>query len=199
MENYDRLMENHIASFSGNKPSLLLQVCCAPCLTAVLERLYPHFEVTLFYFNPNTHPEEEYEKRYLEIPKFLRSAGMENVPVVRGDYDAGAFFTAAQGLEAEPEGGARCTECFRLRLGETARLAKEMGFSHFCTTLTVSPHKNAALINSIGEELSRTYGVTWLPSDFKKRDGYRRSVTMSAEHGLYRQCYCGCVYSDNRR
>ena len=192
---FQKEMEAEISALGGTRPRLLLHACCAPCASAVLERLYPHFDVTLFYFNPNTHPEEEYEKRGGELPKLLRAAGMEDVPILWGEYDPDRFFAAAAGLENEPEGGARCEKCFDLRLSGTAEAAKERGFAYFCTTLTVSPHKNAALINAIGEDLAARRGVKWLPADFKKKDGYLRSIRLSREYGLYRQCWCGCTFS----
>ena len=192
---FQREMEAEISALGGTRPRLLLHACCAPCTSAVLERLYPHFEVTLFYFNPNTHPEEEYEKRGGELPKLLRAAGMEDVPILRGEYKPERFFEAAKGFEGEPEGGVRCKTCFDLRLSGTAEAAKTGGFDYFCTTLTVSPHKNAALINAIGEELAARWGVKWLPADFKKKDGYLRSIRLSQAYGLYRQCYCGCTFS----
>lgn len=192
---FNREFESLCDSLGGRRPGLLLQVCCAPCLSAVLERVYPYFDVTLYYFNPNTHPEEEYEKRFGEIPKLLRASGREDVPIIRGEYDTAAFFGVAKALASEPEGGARCAECFKLRLGSTAARARELGFEYFGTTLTVSPHKNAGLINELGDSIGAEAGVKWLPSDFKKRDGYLRSIRLSREYGLYRQCWCGCVYS----
>lgn len=192
---YNRIMETEIASLGGKKPDLLLHSCCAPCTSSVLERLYPHFRIVIFYFNPNTHPREEYEKRGAELPKLLRASGMTDVEIIFGEYDQDVFFRAARGLEAEREGGARCGECFTLRLGETAKQAKKLGIERFCTTLTVSPHKNAGLINAIGSELGRNEGVSWLSSDFKKKNGYLRSIELSREYEIYRQCYCGCTFS----
>lgn len=194
---YNREMEELIASLEGRRPRLLLHVCCAPCASSVLERVYPHFDVTLFYYNPNIHPKDEYDKRAGELPKLLRCAGMEDVGLIVSEYDPQPFFAAAEGLESEPEGGARCDQCFDLRLSKTAQAAAENGFDTFATTLTVSPHKNAPLINSIGERLSAQYGVPWLPSDFKKRDGYLRSIRLCQEYGIYRQCWCGCAFSAN--
>lgn len=184
-------------SLGTRRPKLLMHVCCAPCASSVMERVYPHFDVTLFYYNPNIHPSDEYEKRAGEIPKLLRASGMEDVPVIFSDYAPEEFFAAARGLEAEPEGGARCEKCFDLRLGETARYAAGHGFDFFCTTLTVSPHKNARIINAIGERLSGECGIPWLPSDFKKRDGYLRSIRLCRQYGIYRQCWCGCAFSAN--
>ena len=194
---FNRRFEELTATFGGTRPRLLLHSCCAPCTSAVLERVHPFFDVTLYYFNPNTHPEEEYEKRGAELPKLLRAGGYEDVEIIWGEYMPEVFFDAAKGLESEPEGGARCERCFDVRLGGTARKARELDFDYFGTTLTVSPHKNAELINEIGQRLADEYGIRWLWSDFKKRDGYLRSIRLSREYGLYRQCYCGCVFSTN--
>ncbi len=194
---YNRKMEEQISLLRETKPRLLLQVCCAPCASAVLERLYPHFNITLYYYNPNTHPFEEYEKRRGELGKLLSRSGMTDIQVINGSYDDKLYFERVRGLEKEPEGGSRCSVCFDLRLSETARLALEEKFDFFSTTLTVSPHKNAALINTIGEKLSEDYGVCWLYSDFKKKNGYLRSIELSRQYELYRQCYCGCVFSLN--
>ena len=194
---YNREMEELIASLEGRRPRLLLHVCCAPCASSVLERVYPYFDVTLFYYNPNIHPKDEYDKRAGELPKLLLRAGMEDVGLIVAEYDPQEFFAAAQGLETEPEGGARCDKCFDLRLSKSAQYAAQKGFDYFATTLTVSPHKNAPLINSIGEGLAAQFGVPWLPSDFKKRDGYLRSIRLCQEYGIYRQCWCGCLFSAN--
>ena len=174
------------------KPKLLLHSCCGPCSSYVLEYLTQHFEVTLLYYNPNVQPEAEYEKRLFyqrEVLKRLPAQLMECA------YDGAAFDEIAAGYEAEPEGGERCTRCFLLRLEETARRAAAGGFDWYCTTLTVSPHKDAERINRIGAELGARWGVRWLPSDFKKRDGYLRSIRLAQEYGLYRQDWCGCEYS----
>ena len=167
--------------------------------TAVLEMVTPCFDTTVFFYNPNILPAEEYEKRLYWLRVLLdRAPFAEGVELIVPDRDEPAFWAAARGLEAEPEGGARCTECFELRLGRTARAAKEGGFEFFATTLTVSPHKNAPLINAIGARLGQELGVRWLPSDFKKKDGYRRSIQLSAEYGLYRQAWCGCGLGGSR-
>ena len=183
-----------IQNLAGHKPRLLLQSCCGPCSSYVLEYLTQYFEITLLFYNPNIQPEAEYQLR-LEHQKKLLAAAHPQVELMACEYDGSAFQAAAQGLESEPEGGARCTRCFRLRLEKTARLARDRGFDYFCTTLTVSPHKDSEHINRIGLELAEAYGVSWLPSDFKKRDGYRRSIQLSKDHDLYRQDYCGCLYS----
>ncbi len=193
---YQRDMEAEIEALGGRRASLMMHACCAPCSSAVLERVEPYFETCLYYYNPNIQPEDEYEKRLREFPKLLRASGMEkSVEFICGDYEEDLFLGASSGLENEPEGGARCPKCFELRLRGTVREAAKRGFEYFSTTLTVSPHKNAAVINSIGERLASEYGVKWLPADFKKRDGYLRSIRLSKEYNLYRQCYCGCLFS----
>ena len=174
------------------KPTLLLQSCCGPCSSYVLEYLTRYFDVTVLYYNPNIQPEAEYEKRL-----FYQREVLKHIPakLMACDYDGAAFEAIAVGYDAEPEGGARCTRCFLLRLEETAKRAAAGGFDYFCTTLTVSPHKDAERINRIGAELGETYGVRWLPSDFKKRNGYLRSIQLAKEFDLYRQDWCGCGYS----
>lgn len=184
------------------KKKLLLHSCCGPCSTAVIERLYDDYQVTVFYYNPNITEEEEYRKRrdtqLLFLEKFNRRMREERgedadqVAFLEGLYDVEAFYRVARGLEAEPEGGARCEKCFRLRLSETAERAENMGFDYFTTTLSVSPYKNAKLLNQIGEALDQE---RYLPENFKKKDGYRRSVALSNEYGLYRQHYCGCGFA----
>jgi predicted adenine nucleotide alpha hydrolase (AANH) superfamily ATPase len=190
--NYQILTDKAIAALAGGKPALLLQSCCGPCSSYVLEYLTQYFDVTLLYYNPNIQPEAEYEKRL-----FYQREVLKHIPakLMACDYDGAAFEAAVRGAEEEPEGGERCTRCFRLRLEETAKRAAAGGFSWFCSTLTVSPHKDAARINRIGAALGERYGVQWLPSDFKKRDGYLRSIRLSEEYGLYRQDWCGCRYA----
>lgn len=177
----------------GANRSLLLHSCCAPCSSYCLEQVAKVFKTTVFYYNPNLDSREEYEKRKAEQIRFLAETKLADL--LDCDYSPGDFAAVAKGYEAEREGGARCGRCFRLRLERTAQAAKEGGFDYFGTTLTVSPLKNAEFINGIGMELERAYGVKYLPSDFKKRGGYLRSIELSKEHGLYRQNYCGCVYS----
>ncbi len=174
------------------RPSLLMHSCCGPCSSYVLEYLTQYFDITLLFYGPNIQPREEYELRLSHQRRVL-----EHIPVkiLECDYEGEAFDEAVRGLEAEPEGGGRCTVCFRLRLEETARRALEGGYDYFCSTLSVSPHKDAQRINAIGLRLAETYGVKWLPSDFKKRGGYQRSIALSKEYGLYRQDYCGCLFS----
>lgn len=193
-ENYQKQLDA-VTSRLTDKPRLLLQSCCGPCSTYVLSYLTQYFDITLLYYNPNIQPREEYDLRLANQRKVL--AAMPEVHIMECGYDGEAYNEAVRGLEAEPEGGARCTVCFALRLEETARRAAEGKFDYFCTTLTVSPHKDAQRINAIGRALGERYGVQWLPSDFKKREGYKESIRLSQELGLYRQDYCGCLYSKN--
>ena len=179
--------------------TLLLHSCCGPCSTAVIERLSGEFDITVFYYNPNITDEPEYEHRKEEQKKFLQkyNENIEGTKVkfVEGDYTVEDFYKAATGFEAEKEGGARCTQCFALRLEETALTAKKLGMDVFATTLTVSPHKNYKLISELGNKISIEHGVDFLDMDFKKKAGYQRSVDISKEYGLYRQNYCGCEFS----
>ena len=172
---------------------LLLHSCCAPCSSACLERLKDTFTITVLYYNPNIDERSEYEKRKAEQIRFLRETGWADI--LDCDHDPSAFERIAQGYETEPERGARCYRCYKLRLEKTARTAKEGGYDKFATTLTLSPYKNADWLNEIGAELEKTYGVQYLPSDFKKKGGYHRSIELSKEYGLYRQDFCGCKYS----
>lgn len=171
---------------------LLLHACCAPCSTACLERIKDYFDISVLFYNPNIYG-DEYRKRLKELENFLdRTGWAKTEPCER---DEALFYSAVKGLEKEKEGGARCTECFRLRLEKTARTAAERGYEYIATTLTVSPLKNAQAINEIGEKCAAEYGVKWLPSDFKKGNGYLRSCQLSREYSLYRQNFCGCVFS----
>lgn len=192
--NYQLETDKVTEKLGESRPGLLLQCCCGPCGSYVLEYLCSFFDVTVLFFNPNIFPAEEYDKRLFWLKKVVERYDGK---VVLADcaYEPERFDAIAEGMENEPEGGKRCTECFRLRLWETARKAKEGGFDFFCTTLSVSPHKDAERINAIGFELGKEFGVKWLPSDFKKRGGYKRSVELSEMYGLYRQNYCGCRYS----
>ncbi len=195
--NYQKELDAVTGGLAG-RPGLLLQSCCGPCSSYVLEYLTKYFDVTVFYYNPNIRPEAEYEKRLDTLKRLLSAMPMDHPPaLLEPSWRGEDFVQAARGLESEPEGGARCTACFRLRLAETARTAAEWGFDFFGTTLTVSPHKDAERINRIGEELAEEYGVKWLPSDFKKRDGYLRSIQLSKQYGLYRQEYCGCGWPED--
>lgn len=197
-ENYQLQMEKEIESIKekGEKPVLLMQCCCAPCSSAVLERLKENFSLKLYFYNPNIYPKEEYDKRLAQFSKLLSSPGFDRgIELLPSLYEPEEFDNAVKGFEDEKEGGARCERCFRLRLFATAKKAKETGADYFCTTLTVSPHKNSELLNRIGKEAQEKYGVKFLPSDFKKKEGYKRSTELSESLGLYRQNYCGCRYS----
>ena len=199
----DKILEQVAASASA--PTLFLHSCCAPCSSYVLEYLRSYFQITVFYYNPNISPAPEYWKR-VEEQKRLIAAYNEEIAVGKstgyliaieeGDYDQDAFYRTARGLEQCPEGGERCLACYELRLRETARRAVEGKYDYFTTTLTISPLKNAKELNRIGEVLEKEYPVRWLPSDFKKRGGYQRSIVLSKEYDLYRQDYCGCIYSN---
>lgn len=196
--NYQRELDALITGFEKeNKvPRLFLHSCCAPCSSYVLEYLSKYFEITVFFYNPNISPKEEYEKRVEEIRRMIGEMNfIHPVKLVEGTYDPQIFFRMAKGLEQVPEGGERCFRCYRLRMEEAAKLAKEGGYDYFTTTLTISPMKNAARLNDIGLRMAELYGVPYLVSDFKKKNGYKRSVELSGEYGLYRQDYCGCVYS----
>ena len=196
-QNYQKQMDTVVASLpQGERPRLLLQSCCGPCSSYVLEALTPYFRVTVLYYNPNIQPREEYDLRLENQRKSI--AGLPTPSgggILECDYDGEKYDAAVKGLESEPEGGARCTVCFRLRLEETAKRASKLGYDFFCTTLTVSPHKDAERLNQIGRALGERYGVPFLPSDFKKREGYKRSIQLSKEYDLYRQDYCGCLFS----
>ena len=195
-QNYDASMREVIEreSARGKKPSLLLHACCAPCSSACLERLKDFFAITVLFYNPNIE-DVEYEKRKAELKRLIGETGWANT--IDCDHDTGKFYSAVKGLENCPEGGERCAACFALRLEKTAETAKETGYDYFTTTLTVSPLKNAEVINRIGLSMAEKYGVEWLPTDFKKRGGYARSIELSREHSLYRQNFCGCIFSQN--
>ncbi len=184
-------------------PRLFLHSCCAPCSSYVLEYLSVYFRITVFYYNPNISMEEEYRRRVEEQKRLIaiynEEGGRYPIQVEEGDYEPECFFSLSKGLEDCPEGGERCFRCFELRLGETARRAALGGYDFFATTLTISPLKNGEKLNEIGQTLAGEYGIAWLPSDFKKKDGYKRSVELSAQYGLYRQDYCGCAYSKAER
>ena len=181
------------------KQKILLHSCCAPCSTAVIERLKDEFEIVILYYNPNIFPEEEYLKRKAEEIKYIKHLNDTDknlsISMLDSDYESDKFYAATKGFENEREGGARCALCFKLRLEETAKKAKELGFDIFGTTLTVSPHKNAELINSIGLAIERELDIKFLVSNFKKQDGYKRSIELSKENNIYRQNYCGCEFA----
>ena len=181
-------------------PKLLIHSCCAPCSSYCLEYLSNYFDITVLYYNPNIFPKDEYMYRIEEQKRLIEAMTFKNeVKFIATDYTPNDFYDSIRGLEEEPEGGDRCTVCFRVRLEYAAKLAKSLGFDYFVTTLSISPMKNSKLLNAIGLELEEKYGIKYLISDFKKRDGYRRSVELSKEYELYRQDYCGCVYSKNER
>lgn len=181
-------------------PKLLLHSCCAPCSSYVLEYLSQYFEITVFYYNPNIFPESEYTKRILEQQTLIGDMETKHpVSFIAGNYDKEKFYELAKGLEHLKEGGERCFKCYALRLEESARLAQEGGFDYFTTTLSISPMKNAEKLNQIGCEIGEKYNVSYLQSDFKKKNGYKRSIELSKEYGLYRQDYCGCVFSLQER
>lgn len=177
-------------------PSLLLHACCAPCSSACLEYLSSFFNITVFFYNPNISPKAEFDKRLAEERRLITEMLPDkNINVIEGTYNYNDFLDAIKGLENAKEGGERCFKCYRLRLEKTAQLAKEMKFDYFCTTLSISPLKSAQKINEIGFETAEKFGVKWLPSDFKKKEGYKRSVELSKQLHLYRQNFCGCVFS----
>lgn len=194
-KNYHLIMNDIINNLEG-KPKLLLHACCAPCTSYVLELLSNYFEITIFYYNPNMNDILEYDKRYNEFAKLLKGLNLEDkVNVIKPIYNNGSFLKMAEPLANIKEGGVRCHNCYYLRLEESAKYALENGFDYFTTTLTVSPYKNAKLINEIGLELEEKYNIKYLPSDFKKNNGYKRSIELSKEFDLYRQNFCGCIYS----
>ncbi len=196
--NYQKLLDKIIDKHqkNGEVPTLLLHACCAPCSSYCLEYLSDFFNITVFYYNPNISLKEEYHHRLEEEKRLISEMPFANpVTITESVYDPREFFSLIKGLENEPEGGKRCEKCFRLRLSAAAQKAKELGADYFTTTLTISPLKNAALLNQIGEEEAAKHGVSWLPSDFKKREGYKRSIQLSAQYDLYRQNYCGCIFS----
>ncbi|MFV0578085.1 MAG: epoxyqueuosine reductase QueH [Fusobacterium ulcerans] len=199
--NYDLAMENQLQEIkkSENKPRLLLHSCCAPCSSAILEFLQEYFEITVYFFNPNITFEEEYMKRLEEQKEYHKKRGYK-INVVEGEYNPEIdFFQKVKGLENEREGGKRCHQCYNLRLEETAKKAQELGYDYFTTVLSISPMKNAQWINEIGEELGKRYGIKFLNGDFKKKSRYLRSIEISKEYELYRQDYCGCIFSKVER
>lgn len=194
--NYQIEMEKTIKELGGRRPSLLLHACCAPCSSYVLESIARYFDITMLYYNPNITPEPEYQKRFAQLQRLISEADFAaGVKTLECEYDENEFFEAVKGLEDCPEGGERCFVCYRLRLEKTVKAAREHGFEYFATTLSISPYKNSRKLAEISMQLSEQYGVKWLPSDFKKRGGYKRSIELSHEYGLYRQNYCGCIFS----
>lgn len=200
--NYQKLLDEIIMKNEREDimPSLLLHSCCAPCSSYTIEYLSQYFSITVLYYNPNISEQAEYEKRKAEQIRLINSMPVKNkVDFLDCRYDSGEFFDIAKGYEDCREGGERCFRCYRQRLEKTAQIAKNNGFDYFCTTLSISPLKNAQKINQIGYETEKKYGVAWLPSDFKKREGYKRSIELSKVFDLYRQNYCGCIYSKRER
>lgn len=196
--NFHRELEQLITEVcrDGRRPVVMLHSCCGPCSSYVLEYLTQYFDILLYFFNPNIHPNAEYQKR-LEAQKLVLSSMNfgDKVKLIEGEYNTDDFFKAVKGLENEPEGGKRCEKCIDMRIQKTAEIAKEYRTDFFATTLTVSPHKNAVYINKTGKETEKDCTVKYLISDFKKKNGYKRSIELCHEHGIYRQNYCGCVYS----
>lgn len=200
--NYQKELDKRIEDLQkeGKVPTLLLHSCCAPCSSYVLEYLSNYFHITVLYYNPNIYPESEYGKRIIEQQKLISEMKVRYpVQFIAGDYEKEKFYEMAKGLEEVKEGGIRCFKCYELRLRKTAELAKANGFDYFTTTLSISPLKNSAKLNEIGLKLAEEYGVAYLTSDFKKKNGYKRSVELSAQYGLYRQDYCGCEFSMHQR
>ncbi len=194
--NYSLMLEDTVKKLGGKRPTLLLHACCAPCSSYVLEYLSSYFDITLLFYNPNITPKAEYDFRACELERLLLEMPLrEDVKLIVGNYNSDEFYSAVKGLEDLPEGGERCQRCYRLRLAEAARIAAEQGFDYFTTTLSISPYKNAEWLNTIGAEEGESVGVAYLFSDFKKKNGYKRSCELSAEYNLYRQDYCGCEFS----
>ena len=196
--NYDKVLEELIKNLDG-KPTLLLHSCCGPCSSYVITYLKDYFKITVLYYNPNIEPEAEYLKRKGEQIKLIQELNDNDVTVLDIDYDNKSYRDKVKGREEDREGGLRCHLCYELRLNKTAQVAKEKGFDYFGTTLTVSPYKNAQVLNHIGETLANTYDIKWLYSDFKKKDGYKKSIELSKKYALYRQDYCGCEFSKMQR
>lgn len=202
--NYQKELDKLISGIASDKgtKTLLLHSCCAPCSSYVLEYLSEYFSITLFYYNPNIYPSEEYEKRVDEQENLIKEINKKiknKISFIEGKYDSDRFYEMARGLEDVKEGGERCFKCYELRLREAALLAKQLKFDYFTTTLSISPMKNARKLNEIGERLAAEYNIAHLTSDFKKKNGYKRSIELSKEYNLYRQDYCGCVFSAKER
>ena len=193
--NYQIIMEDIINKLK-TKPKLLLHACCGICSSSVLEKLIPYFDITVLFYNPNIYPEKEFKKRLTTLNKLIKKMNIKT-KIEIPPYEEEEFYEISKGLEEEKEGGKRCTKCFYLRLNKTAHLAKKNGYDYFCTTLSVSPHKNSQILNKIGKTLEEKYQIKYLYSDFKKKEGYKRSNELSKKYELYRQNYCGCKYSLN--
>ncbi len=198
--NYQKLLDKTISEITkeSRRPSLLLHSCCAPCSSYVLEYLTKYFDITVFYYNPNISPESEYRHRVDELKRLISEMNID-VGFLEGSYEPKKFYDMSKGLENEPERGARCLKCYRMRLEESAKIAKDGNFDYFTTTLSISPQKDSAVLNEIGKQLSDKYNIPYLFSDFKKREGYKRSIELSMQFHLYRQDFCGCVYSKSRK
>lgn len=194
--NYQLELDKVLKNLNGRKPKLLIHSCCAPCSSYVLEYLNVYFDITILYYNPNIYPETEFYKRVAEQEKLVNAMGLSS-EIINIGYNSNEFYSAVKGLEKEPEGGRRCEKCFYLRLEKTAQIAKERGFDYFTTTLSVSPLKNEQILNQIGKQLSEKYDIPYLYSDFKKKNGYKRTIELSKKYELYRQNYCGCIFSQN--
>ena len=199
-QNYQLVLEKTLKALQAEdkRPSLLLHSCCGPCSSYVMEYLAQYFDITIFYYNPNISPAAEFQFRAEEQQRLIHEMGL-GVKFQLGTYEPERFFALAKGHEAEPEGGERCFRCYELRLREAAETAKSLGMDYFTTTLSISPLKNAEKLNEIGDALAEEYGVAYLNSDFKKKNGYKRSVELSEQYGMYRQYYCGCVFSKRER
>lgn len=198
--NYQKELDALISAQGAARPRVLLHSCCGPCSSAVLEYLTQHFDVTLLWYNPNLYPEAEFTRRLDAQRELIEKMGLASrVAVLAEPWRSAEYYAAASGLEGEPEGGARCTACFRLRLEETAKLAKARGFDYFCTTLSLSRYKDAVRINALGEEIGARVGIPWLPSDFKKQGREQRSTQLARQYGIYQQRYCGCEFSLHSR
>lgn len=200
--NYQKELDDLIENLVKEKktPTLLLHSCCAPCSSYVLEYLSKYFKISIFFYNPNIYPLEEYSRRVTEQKALITALKVKNqIDFIEGRYDTESFYNLSKGLEEEREGGERCFKCYELRLKEAAIIAKEQRFDYFTTTLSISPHKNSQILNQIGKKLSEEYDVKYLYSDFKKKEGYKRSIELSSQYNLYRQDYCGCVFSKRER
>ena len=200
MQDYNKVLEKTIEELNGEVPNLLLHSCCAPCSSHVIDTLKDYFDITIFYYNPNIEPYDEYLLRKNEQKKYIEMITHKNkLDILDCDYDNDLFKSMSKDLENEKEGGRRCFKCYELRLLKTASIAKELGYDYFGTTLTVSPFKNSQKLNEIGNDLSLEYKINYLFSDFKKKNGYKHSIELSKKYNLYRQDYCGCVYSKRDR
>ena len=193
--NYHKICKEILTNLNYT-PKILLHSCCAPCSSQVITLLTEYFDITILYYNPNIYPKDEYIKRKEEQIKLINEIEHKNkTDIIDCDYENNIYENTIKGLENEPEGGKRCQQCFILRLEKTAQIAKKLNYNYFSTTLTVSPHKNSTIINNIGYELEKKYNIKWLPSDYKKEEGYKKSIELSKKYNLYRQDYCGCKYS----